>query len=205
MNCDNETLVTASSSTVRTYPLIGSVPSNPAGTGYYVKDVRWRSTVDESTGHSGGAYADYGITRTLVVVDNEVGSSVFKGLTSDGTDVQFEDRSAAGNTYAEELHKMLSGVRWGGTMHIEGGPMINPLQRVTIIGVPDYGDITFAPQRVTWDSNTGLRQYVLGDQKHNPLAELQLRQRLGLRDRADMNRAKPAARQALLMANRVRV
>ncbi|MCX7003857.1 MAG: hypothetical protein NTV22_11365 [bacterium] len=207
--CDSETLKATGMVSYRQWPLPGGsgLPTPPASTAYYIKDVRWRScdgagAPDASTMHSGGAYDEHGVERTLTLVDNEVGILVFKGMNDDGTAPLFEDRKDAGYLYATELHKMLSDVRWGGAMHVEGDPFINPLQRLKIKGVPVYGDITCLPSQVTWDSNTGLRQYTLGDAKYNPLAELKLRQRLGLRDK-EVNSARAGARNA--MRSRARV
>jgi hypothetical protein len=199
--CDSETLKTTGNVSYRRWPLTGSVPASPASTAYFVRDDRWRScdgagAPDASTMHSGGAYDEHGVERTLTLVDNEVGSSVFKGMNDEGTEPLFEDRKDAGYQYATELHKMLSDVRWGGAMHVEGDPFINPLQRLKIKGVPMYGDITCLPSQVTWNSITGLRQYTLGDAKYNPLAELQLKNRLGLRDAKEVNSARAGARHA---------
>lgn len=156
--------------------------------GYYGRDDRSR----KDTGYGGTAYDEYGVKRTLVIVDDTVGERVYMTQDEDpDSGDHYVDRSAERDELANGIWSVLRDVRYQGKLSVPGTPLINPLQRVTILNHPDRGDVTFRPQSIEWDAHTGMLTYVLGDSKWNPRDEISLLQQIRWRDKLPTRAREP--------------
>lgn len=142
--------------------------------GKYSKDTRVRKCCP-SAGFSGEAYDEYGLKRTLRIQDDSFG--VLLEVGADGT-ITTESRVAAQQKFADDIHGVVSRLRWNGTMKVKMDGRINPLQRVRVLKHDRFGTIDFVPASIEWDMHTGMRTYTLGDSKIAPMAELKLKQEL---------------------------
>jgi len=167
--------------------------------GYYYKDTRdiFDTATDFPDKYRGAAFEKFGIKRTMLLIDNELGHKVyvtpedeeFDPNDPDGSELV--DRSQGMIDLCEEILGMLSAVRYTGKLEIKDSPFINPFQRITIKNHPLHGTITFSPQSMRWEDKFGFRSYTLGDNKYNPLEEFKLMKQLKWRDKEDPRKREP--------------
>ncbi|NLF37803.1 hypothetical protein GX586_00060, partial [bacterium] len=158
--------------------------------GEYYRDDRWQydTAADHPTlsGYRGDAYTLHKIRRTLPLINDNVGDAVYvSNEHPDDEDDSIEDRSADGAELAEEVLAMLSTVRYTGMLELYGSPILCPHRRITVRNHPKHGTVTFVPQAIEWamSGEEGRLSYRLGDDRYNPIEELQLVQALRWRDK----------------------
>ena len=164
--------------------------------GFYYKDNRdiFDTATDFPDKYRGAAFEKFGIKRTMVLIDNELGNAVFLARNTDDEDDEYEelvDRSQGMEDLSEEILEMLSAVRYTGKLEIKASPFINPFQRITVKNHPLHGTITFSPQSMRWEDKFGFRSYTLGDNKYNPIEEFKLLKQLKWRDKEDPRKREP--------------
>lgn len=149
----------------------------------YRKDDVWLHDTGYASGE-GTAYTVLNLTRTLVLMDETVGTAVLLPNTDMTVgEHTLADRHSAGEAMAAGVLARVKDLRYSGRMVLRGGPQLNPHLRVKVENT-DFGDIVAVPHSVAWRLSTGEREYQLGDNEYNPYEELQLLNEMRWRDAA---------------------